>query len=296
MKYVEPVYRPPSEAFGLIIQATLGCSHNKCAFCNMYKEKRFFIRNIEDVINDIRKSRKENLFVEKIFIADGDALIIKTENLKIILKEIKEIYPECKSVGIYGSPKSILLKSEKELKELYNLGLKIVYLGVESGSEEVLKLINKGVSQKEMIEAGLKIKKCGFKLSATLITGLGGTKYTNKHALESAKVINKIKPNDLAVLKVMIDENTKLGKMVKDEKFTELSLEESVNEIKLLVENLNVDEMVFRCNKLSNCINLSGVFNKEKLNFIKEINRVLDNEDFNEPIWENPKVPHGLGL
>ncbi len=143
IRYKGKLYRPPSEAYSLIIQATIGCSHNKCTFCSMYKEDQFKIRNIEDIIADLKLGRQYYKNVKRIFLADGDALIIKTEKLADILKEIQRIFPECERVGIYGSPKSILLKSKEELSLLKELGLGIIYLGLESGSDRILKKILK---------------------------------------------------------------------------------------------------------------------------------------------------------
>ncbi len=147
MKYEGKLYRPPSEAYSLIIQATIGCSHNKCTFCSMYKEDKFRIRPTGgEIIEDLYLGREyyKNVKVKRIFLADGDALIIKTEELIKIFQAIKEIFPECERVGIYGSPKSILLKSKEELNKLKDLGLGIIYLGLESGSDKILKDIKKG--------------------------------------------------------------------------------------------------------------------------------------------------------
>src|SRR3712207_4725240 len=197
MRYEGTVYRPPSEAYSLIIQVTLGCSHNKCTFCNMYKDRNFKIKSLDEVFEDLELSRKYYKYVRRIFLADGDALILKTENLEKILMKIKELFPECERVSVYGTPADILRKSEEDLIKLKKLGLDIIYIGVESGSDEVLKDVNKGVTSEEIIKAGQKVKRTGIKLSATLISGLGGKEKSKLHAKESARVISAINPDYL---------------------------------------------------------------------------------------------------
>lgn len=191
MRYEGAVYRPPSEAYSLIIQATIGCSHNKCTFCSMYKDKQFRIRKLDEIIEDLYMARKAYGKIKRVFLADGNALVLKTEDLKKILFKINELFPECERIGIYSAPKDILGKTDSELKELKEHGLGIAYLGIESGSDRILKEIKKGVSSKEIIEAGQKIMRSGIKLSVTLISGLGGKENWIEHAEKSANVINK---------------------------------------------------------------------------------------------------------
>lgn len=162
MRYEGIVYRPPSEAYSFIIQVTIGCAHNKCSFCAMYKDKKFRIRKLEEIYEDLQKGRKYYNKVKRIFLADGDALCIPIEDLEKILRKIKELFPECERVGIYATPKDILRKSLENLKELKNLGIGIIYMGLESGSDEILKSIDKGVTQEQMIDAGKKLKKVEF--------------------------------------------------------------------------------------------------------------------------------------
>ncbi len=279
MRYEGTVYRPPSEACSLIIQVTIGCSHNKCSFCSMYKNKKFKIRTIGEVIEDLNMAREKYGRVEKIFLADGDALTIKTEGLIFILKEIKRIFPECKRVGVYGSPKSILAKSDLELKILKENGLKIIYLGVESGSDIILSNINKGVNSEELINAGEKVKQSGILLSVTLISGLGGKAGLREHAFKSAKVINKINPDYLGVLTLMIERGTDLEVEVIDGSFELLTPKEVMEEMKLLIENLKLNGTVFRSNHASNYINLGGTFPTDKNRLLEDIKYVLNSEE-----------------
>lgn len=264
MRYEGSLYRPPSEAYSLIVQATIGCTHNKCTFCSMYKDKKFRIRATEEIIEDFRIGRERYSMVKRIFIADGDALAINTKELKKVLNYIQKEFPECERIGIYGSPKAILSKSIEELKLLHSLGLGIVYLGVESGSEKILKKINKGVSRSEMAEAGQRIVESGMKLSITLISGLGGKSDSLEHARESAKIINEIKPHYVGLLTLLVEEGTPLLEDVNNKKFTLLTPREVLMETKEMVENIEVEDCVFRSNHASNYVPLKGILSQEK--------------------------------
>lgn len=275
MRYEGALYRPPSEAYSLIVQATIGCSHNKCTFCSMYKGKQFRIRSTEEIIEDLILGRKHYNNVNRVFLADGDALVIKTEELVKILQAIEVIFPECERVGVYGSPKSILGKSKEELLELKELGLGIVYLGLESGSDKVLKNINKGVNSTEMIEAGKKVVDSDIELSVTLISGIGGKKDSINHAIESARVLNEMKPNYIGLLTLLLEEDTELYKDVQNGKFELLTPREVLQETKTLVERLGIDNCVFRSNHASNYVPLRGTLIKDKKLILNQIEEGL---------------------
>lgn len=280
MRYEGTLYRPPSEAYSLIVQATIGCSHNSCSFCSMYKNKTFRIRPLKEIIEDFKEARKKYSRVEKVFLADGDALIINTGDLITILQNIKSLFPECKRVGVYGSPKSILGKSKEELTFLKDQGLGIVYLGIESGSDKILKDIHKGVTSQEIIEAGKKVRESGIALSVTLISGIGGREDTVEHAIESANIINAINPNYLGILTLMIEEGTELQFKIASGEFSLLSPREVMEEMKVFLENIEVKDTVFRSNHASNYINLGGVLSEEKNKILKEIDYILTNDSY----------------
>lgn len=275
MRYEGSLYRPPSEAYSLIVQATIGCTHNKCTFCSMYKDKKFRVRPTEEVIEDLKIGRERYTKVKRIFIADGDALAIKNSELEKILLFIKENFPECERVGIYGSPKAILSKTDEELKRLKDLGIGIVYLGVESGSEKILKAINKGVSRDEMVKAGKKVVESGIKLSITLISGIGGKENSYEHAIESAKIINQINPDYVGLLTLIIDEGVPLYKDLQSGKFVLLSPKEVLLETKTMVENINIDNCIFRSNHASNYVSLKGTLLQDKDLILSQINEGL---------------------
>ena len=282
MRYEGKLYRPPSEAYSLIVQATIGCSHNKCTFCSMYKEDKFRIRPTEEIIEDLLLGRKYYKKIKRVFLADGDALIIKTEELIKILQAIKNIFPECERVGIYGSPKSILLKSKEELDELRDLGLGIIYLGLESGSDKILKDIKKGVNSREIIEAGKKIKDSNIKSSVTLISGIGGKENSIEHALESARVLNAMEPDYIGLLTLLLEEGTELYEDVKNGKFQILNPKEVLIETKNLVENLEIENCIFRSNHASNYLSLRGTLMEDKELILKQIEEGLKYDGYDD--------------
>ncbi|MFW2487360.1 radical SAM protein [Clostridium chromiireducens] len=270
--YDYPLYRPPSESNSLIIQATLGCSHNKCSFCSMYKSKKFSIKSLEEIKNDMSHFRKIYEHVEKIFLADGDALIIPTKDLKEILMYAGKLFPECSRITLYGSPKSILLKTHQELEELKGLGLSMIYMGVESGSDEVLKDINKGASSEELLNAAVMVKNANILLSVTVIAGIGGRKNSKIHAVKTGELISNMAPDYLGVLSLMAEEETDLYNKIMKKEFQLLSDKEMLVEIKLLIEHINIEEtIVFRCNHASNYVSLRGDLPCDKGAMINQI-------------------------
>jgi len=275
--YDYPLYRPPSEGNSLIVQATLGCSHNKCSFCNMYKSKKFTIKPLEDIKNDINYFRQIYVHVERIFLADGDALIIPTEDLKEILSYIKKVFTECSRVTLYGSPKSILLKTPQELIHLKDLGLSMIYMGVESGDDEVLNDINKGVSSEDLIKAAKKVKDANILLSVTVIAGIGGAEKSKNHAIKTGEIISSMTPDYLGVLTLMVEEGTALYDKILNKEFELLNDKEILNEIKILIEHIDVKKpVVFRCNHASNYITLRGSLPKDKEKLLNQIKYYQD--------------------
>lgn len=279
-EYDYPLYRPPSEAYSLIIQATLGCSQNKCTFCSMYKSKKFTIKPLEQIKKEIDFFRRYVKKAERIFLADGDALIMPMKILKEIFIYINEKFPEAERISLYGSPKSILLKTPEELLELKNLGLGLIYLGVESGSDKILSSVKKGVSREEIIAAGKKVKKVGIPLSVTAIAGLGGKENSIEHAVETASLISEINPDYFGVLTLMLEEGTELLEEYKKGNFIPLSSSEILEETKLMIKNINVKEKcIFRSNHASNYVSLKGTLPYEKENILKTIDSALENNE-----------------
>ena len=276
MRYEGRVFRPPSEAYSLIVQVTVGCSHNKCTFCDMYKEKRFHLRKLEDVLEDFNIARRQYRYIERVFLADGDALIRKTEDLAVILKHIRKIIPECRRVTSYGSPKSILTKSPEDLALLNSLGLEMIYLGLESGNEQVLKHINKGVTVEDIVRAGQMVKDAGMKLSVTAISGLGGTEMWKEHAIDTAKAFSRMKPDYIGLLTLMFEGDVPLRRECEEGKFHLLTAPQVAKETLLMLEHIDSEGSVFRSNHASNYLTLKGTLNRDREAMCEQIRTALE--------------------
>lgn len=264
MQYEGAVYRPPSEAYSLIIQLTIGCSQNSCIFCHMYKEKAFHIRPLDAVLADFAEMRLRYRKVGRIFLADGDALIAKTDYLCAVLTYIREHFPECERVTCYASPKSILLKTPEELRLLQSLGLSMVYLGLESGSDEVLAFMKKGVTAAQIIQAAEKIHAAAIKLSVTAISGLGGQALWREHAIRTGEVLSAMHPEYVGLLTLMIDEEVPLAREVREGRFQLLTPYDVLIETKEMLTHMDCPDCVFRSNHASNYLNLRGTLNADK--------------------------------
>ena len=273
MRYFGRVFRPPSEAYSLIVQVTYGCSHNTCAFCSMYKEKRFALRPLEEILEDFRMARQRYRHVDKVFLADGDALVRKASELYTILDTIRELFPECQRVTSYASPSSIRIRTDEELQTLRAKGLTMVYMGLESGSDAVLKRMRKGHMSEEIVAMGQKVRRNGMALSVTAITGLGGPELLNEHAIETAKAFNAMNPEYIGMLTLMVEEETPLYDWVHDGSFKLLTQPQVLEETRLLVEHLDSPGSVFRMNHASNYLVLKGTLNQDKEAMLAEIAR-----------------------
>ncbi|MCI8847793.1 MAG: radical SAM protein [Oscillibacter sp.] len=273
MRYYGSVYRPPSEARSLIVQVTYGCSHNTCAFCSMYKEKRFALRPLEEVLEDFQIARGVYRHVEKVFLADGDALVRKAAELYTILDRIRDLFPECRQVTCYASPSSIRIRSEEELRTLREKGLIMVYMGLESGCDAVLTKMRKGHSAAEIVEMGKKVRGCGIALSVTAITGLGGPELLERHALETADAFNAMNPEYIGMLTLMVERETPLYDWVQSGEFQLLTQPQVLEETRLMMERLDSPGSVFRMNHASNYLVLRGTLNKDRTAMLAEIDR-----------------------
>ena len=290
MRYEGDIYRPPSEAYSYLVQVTIGCAHNKCTFCSMYKAKRFRVRPIAEVIDDLELARRTYSRVERIFLCDGDALCLSTDKLIVILDKIKELFPECERVGVYGRSSDILRKTDEELKKLVSHGLGIVYIGAESGSDEVLKRIKKGVTREEIKESVLKSERAGLRTSVTFISGMGGSDLWREHAIETGKLISEMGASYASLLTLMIDGAAPIYEEIRNGEFKLLSAEDIIEETILLLESTEpwqLDaETVFRSNHASNYFSLKGDLPKdcgrmlEQLRYARENSGVLKDERF----------------
>ncbi len=275
IQYHEPLFRPPSEGRSIIIQVTLGCSWNKCSFCEMYTSKQFKARKEEDIFEDIEALLPYADQVRKIFLADGDPLVLSTNKLLSILNKLTNSFPRIQRISAYASPTNLLNKTESELIQLKNAGLNLLYIGLESGDDTVLDFINKGADHKQMIEALNKSQNAGLNSSVMIINGVGGKQYSKQHAINSAKLINAIQPKYLSTLVLHPYKGMDYLKSRIDVDFEELNQIELIEETKLFIENLELNETIYRSDHASNHLILKGVIPRDKEKFLQQINSIL---------------------
>jgi len=280
LQYEGSIWRPPSEARSLILQATVGCSHNACIFCVSYKQKEYRIRGANGVQSDLESlpdSYKQK--VRRVFLADGNALAIPTNELIETLHVLKPELPNLERVGVYGYAKDVRDKSVDDLRRIKDAGLGIVYLGLETGADDLLRWSRKGVDSEENIKACKKIRDAGIPLSLTIILGLGGLEHSELHAQATAKVLNKIDPEYIGALTLMTPPGTIINEMVQMQEFVVMSPMEILKELKVLVEWLELSNCIFRTNHASNYLPIRGTLNVDKEMILKVLSDTLNNED-----------------
>ncbi len=275
IEYNEPLFRPPSEGNSLIIQVTLGCSWNKCAFCEMYTSKSFKVRKEEDVFADIDAFIPYANSVRRIFLADGDAMVLSANRLLRILQKLKSIFPRLQRISTYASPSNLENKSLEDLKLLKEAGLSLIYVGLESGDLDVLRLANKGVEPEQMIAALNKSQSAGINTSVMIINGLGGKEFSEQHAINSAKAVNAIQPKYLSTLVLTAYKGMDYLKSRLTQDFTELNSTELLQELRLFIDNLDLKETIFRTDHASNFMVLKGVIPRDKEKFLSQIDEGL---------------------
>lgn len=274
------VIRPPSEAGSLLLPVTIGCSHNKCTFCCTYIGVKFRIRPVDDIKRDIDQvAQNYSWSVRRVFLEEGDALICPQRRLVEVLEYLNKKFPYLERVGTYATPQSALIKSVDQLKELNRLGLKIAYLGVETGDEELLKKVKKGATYAQLVEAGRKLKEGGITLSVTVLLGLGGVEGSREHALKTGRVLSDIDPDFAGALTLMLVPGTPLHKDWKEGRFSLISPFQSLEELKLMIENSNFTNCFFTANHASNYLPLKVRLPGQKAEVIEMIDKVLAKKD-----------------
>ncbi len=278
VQYVGAVFRPPSEAGSLIIQATLGCNHNRCTFCGSYRDKRFTIRSIEQIRQDLEEARSLGP-VRRVFLADGDALCIPQSRLMEILEGVNEYIPSVERIGIYANARNILRKSVEDLTALRELKLGIIYLGVETGDEDLLKKIDKGATYAELVEAGKRVKEAGILLSVTVLLGIGGIEGSERHARGTARILTDMDPDYVGALSLMLVPGTELYEEHAAGRFQLPDPFGLINELRIMIAESQFSNCVFRSNHASNYLPTKGTLPDDKDRLIRLIDQVLEAKD-----------------
>ena len=276
MRYYGNVVRPPSEAGSYILQVTYGCSHNECIFCCTYLDKRFQVRPPAEVMEDIRMAGLHMPDTRRVFLADGNALVLSNRRLLPILDALNEAFPRLERVGIYGNARDILRKSDEELMELLERKLSIIYLGLESGNDEVLLRARKGATAREMIEAVKKAQKAGLAVSVIAVLGLGGVDLWQPHAIDTGRAVSAMDPSYFSLLSLMVVPGTELHRVVTAGEFVVPEPVEMLKEMRVTIEHIEgVSNCVFRTNHASNYLPLAGTLPQDKERLLLTIDRAL---------------------
>jgi len=287
IQYQGSVYRPPSEADSLILQATLGCSWNRCTFCGMYRDKKFRVRKLEELQKEIAWYDSQFGSPRKVFLADGDALMAKASYLEDLLLELKQTWPDLRRISCYASPQSLDVRTVEEMARLQELGLVQYYLGIESGDDQVLEDLDKGVDGAEMARVAIKAHDAGVRLSTMILLGAGGRARSREHALASAKVVNAIQPRFVSTLVMTPVENTPLFEADERGEVEHLSPIELAAELRTFLAALDLRATVFRSNHASNYLALAGTLPKDQAALVAGLDEILahpENAPF-RPDW-----------
>lgn len=285
ISYEEPLFRPPSEADSLIIQATIGCSWNHCTFCEMYTSKRFRPRPENELEAEIKRLGEHLGSVRRVFLADGDAMTLSTRRLLNILGWVNRYLPGVQRISCYALPRQLARKSLGELGELRDAGLRLVYVGVESGDDEVLARVRKGETRQSSIEGLNKAHAAGLDSSVMILNGLGGIAFSEQHALNSALVLNETQPRYAAVLVVMFPRGDRRFKEAFGGEYQSLNLQQSLVEMETFISATELKSTIFRSDHASNVLVLKGVLAKDKQKLMTQIQRAKRDPGLLRPSW-----------
>jgi radical SAM superfamily enzyme YgiQ (UPF0313 family) len=275
LQYEGDVFRPPSEANSLILQATIGCSHNRCTFCASYIRKKFRERSLDEIGNDIALTSNLLPRTRRVFLADGNALTMPATKLLKILQDLDHAFPLLERVSLYGNTQDLLNKSVAELSELRSSKLGMIYLGLESGSAAVLEAVNKGVTPEQIVEGTAKAKEAGIPLSITAINGLAGIEGSEEHAKSTARLLNEIDPEYLGLLSLMTVPGTTIYRQFRERLLTALSPWQLLEEIRMIVEDLRLTKCVFRANHASNYLPLKATLSRDREALLATLDKII---------------------
>lgn len=286
--YEEPLFRPPSEAHSLILQATVGCSQNSCGFCGMYKMKRFRVRPVEELVAEMESvPAGYRGYVQRVFLADGDALVYPQEGLVLLLDALARTFPNLARVALYASPKSLTTKSLEELRALRERKLRILYFGLESADAETLRVARKGFAPEEMLALCRKAQEAGMKLSVTAILGLGGQERSREHAIATADWINALSPEYFSLLTMFRRHNDAYFGLIRP-----LTNGEVIEEALTIVRRLEPKRTILRSNHVSNILHLAGSYPKDRERIIAQAESALS-QARRDPAWFNALPDYG---
>lgn len=287
MVYDMPLYRPPSEAHSVIFQVTLGCSFNECSFCDMYRSKEYVERPWETIRDEIDMMAKYQPHAKRFFLADGDALNLDTDYMIKIIRYIREKFDSVERISCYAMPMNILKKKEDDLLRMKEAGLDMLYLGIESGSDTILKKVTKGAIAKTIIKSVNKAKDAGYVMSCMIILGLGGKTYSEEHSRDTAKVISSCAPHYVGTLTLHLDNGIKKEFHDKfSEQFITINDDESLDELRDMVSRIDIQdgqETVFRANHGSNAYMIKGTFPQDKQDMLAQIDWLRQHPEMARP-------------
>ncbi len=279
-----PLYRPPSEAYSLIFQATIGCTHNRCAFCVAYQDKRFRAKPENELFAEIDWAKQNMPDTRRVFLADGDAMALSPKRMRKVLDRLYASFPHLERVTSYASPQNLLMRSVDDLKSVREAGMNMLYFGLESGDNEVLQRIDKGATCEQMVEACQKAHEAGFDLSVTVILGLAGVKGSTRHAELTGQALDKIQPRFAAALTLMLaPREPSFEQAYGDPDWRLLDPAEALEECGLMLSNIHADGITFRSNHASNYLALKGVLQKDKPKLMGLIQKAIS--DPTSPLW-----------
>ena len=279
LHYEEPLYRPPCEAGSLIVQVTLGCPHNRCTFCGMYKMKKYRVRDPEEVKADLRRARLFYRYVESVFLADGNTVAMNSDKLADIIRYIRRLFPEAKRISSYGGARFLKGKSVEALRKLREAGLDIIYFGLESGDDEILAAVDKGVTSRDMIEAARRVKEAGIELSVYILLGLGGEDRWRQHAENTASALNAMQPGYIRPRTLYLLPGTPLHREAQEGRFREASGETVMRELQVLLERLEVEDAWFLSDHISNYVPIYGHLPEDREKMLAAVEMALKKAD-----------------
>lgn len=275
MHYEGDIYRPPSEARSLLVQVTIGCSWNQCTFCDMYSEKQFRVRPMGEILADLEEGAALAGYYKRIFLCDGDALVLEIAKLEEILRAIQRLYPGLESVRAYASMRDVLRKTPEELRRLRQLGLDMVYIGLESGSDAVLKAVNKGQTRADMIAGAQRLREAGIRQSISIIAGLGGKEGWRQHALETATALNAMQPEYVGMLVLTPGSDARMHSATATACVQPPSARQVMQEMEVLLEHLALEDCFFSSAHVSNYVMVKGHLPQEREAMLALTRRLL---------------------